>query len=219
MQPSSSIDIKRPNDNKRPKLSHVVLVEGKHDRQRVLEAVEADVFITGGEALTEALMLTIRRLHDARGVIVLTDPDGPGGRIRRALSRAIPDLYHAYVPTHAAKGVGKIGIEHAAPEVIREALLHPRRGEKEASSARGNEGPPHIHQRLGKVKKDAYARISWETYQELGLSGEDFSRSLRLKVGEMLGIGYGNAKQFYRLLQLFDIDEETLRQMIKVAQQ
>lgn len=212
-QPSPS------NDNRRPVLSKVVLVEGKHDRDRVLKAVCADVFITGGEALTEALILTIRRLHDTRGVIVLTDPDGPGGRIRRALSRAIPDLYHAYVPAHAARRGGKIGIEHAAPEVIREALLHPRHGEKEASPACGTDLSSHTDQPLEKAKNDSQARISWETYQELGLAGENFSRALRLKVGEMLGIGYGNAKQFYRLLQLFDIDEETLRHMIKVAQQ
>ncbi|PTQ55500.1 MAG: Ribonuclease M5 [Candidatus Carbobacillus altaicus] len=206
--------------NGRPTIPHVVLVEGKNDRNRVLEAVRADVLTTGGEALTESMVQTIRRLHERRGVIVLTDPDGPGGRIRRALTRAIPDLYHAYVPSHAAKRQGKIGIEHANLSVIREALLHPIQGGHPR-----NEGSPQyalLHHRPADTaspeeEKTTDSMLTWQAFQAMGLVGEDFSRDLRLKVGDMLGIGYGNAKQFYRLLQLFNIDEEKLSHAIKVA--
>ncbi|GGK32010.1 hypothetical protein GCM10010965_26060 [Caldalkalibacillus thermarum] len=77
---------------------------------------------------------------------------------------------------------GKCGVEHAKVEVIRQALAGARI-----------------------LKEQGGTDISWEQLVDFGLVAGDRARMLREKMGRHLGIGYGNAKQFYKRLQLFAI--------------
>ncbi|MFS8631201.1 MAG: DUF4093 domain-containing protein, partial [Bacillales bacterium] len=55
-------------------------------------------------------------------MIILTDPDYPGERIRRILSARVPGCKHAFLSREEASRDGKIGVEYASPEAIRRAL-------------------------------------------------------------------------------------------------
>jgi len=75
-------------------------------------------------------------LHKYRGIVLLLDPDVAGRQARNILNKVIPDCWHAFVPSPLAvaaqargyKETGNIGVEHAPPKVIIEALKRRRKG-------------------------------------------------------------------------------------------
>ena len=88
-------------------------------------AVAADTFETNGSALDEAGLAQLKQLQKTRGLIVFTDPDFNGERLRKMISQAIPGVKHAFirrdqgVPSQAH---GSLGVEHASPAAIQAAL-------------------------------------------------------------------------------------------------
>ena len=81
--------IKKPKTTK-PKIKEVIVVEGKDDVSALRKAVDADILITTGLGLTQSKIEEIRVLAERRGVIVFTDPDFPGGKIRHILKDKVP---------------------------------------------------------------------------------------------------------------------------------
>ena len=85
-------------------------------------AVEADCIITDGFRLSPRTVASIGDAYKRRGIIILTDPDPAGERIRRFLSKKFPEAKHAFVPKEEATANDDIGVEQASPEAIRTAL-------------------------------------------------------------------------------------------------
>lgn len=79
-------------------IKEVIVVEGKSDVAAISRALEADCLITGGFGLSKRAMKDIKAAYEKRGIIILTDPDGAGERIRRHLEKRFPLAKHAYVP-------------------------------------------------------------------------------------------------------------------------
>ena len=158
-------------------IKEVIVVEGKQDIAAVKRAVDAECIATEGFNL---LPRTISRIGDAykkRGIIILTDPDSAGERIRKYLAERFPEAKHAFVPREEANANNDIGIEQASPAAIRDAL--------------------------GKVRLHEWQpanEFSWQDIIMNRLSGVPDAAARRAVVGERLGIGYANAKGFlYRL--------------------
>ncbi|EGK10029.1 ribonuclease M5 [Desmospora sp. 8437] len=166
-------------------VKEVIVVEGRNDTEALRRAVRADTIETRGSAVGPDVIAEVKRARDKRGVIILTDPDGAGERIRRIISREVPGCKHAFITREEATGDHGLGVEHATPEAIRRAL----------TKARCEKGEPFA------------AGVSWEKYREAGLVGKPESRLLREELAVTLGIGYGNAKQFFRRLHLLRITE------------
>ena len=124
----------------KPRVKEVIVVEGRYDRNALLQAVDATVVETGGFSVfnDREKLAFLRRLAEKRGLILLTDPDGAGFVIRNYLKGAIPrqQVKQAYVPDIAGKErrkrhpgkEGKLGVEGMRPEVLLEALRHPGGG-------------------------------------------------------------------------------------------
>ena len=118
----------------KPRVREVIVVEGRYDRNTLLQAVDAAVVEVGGFALfnDREKAAYLRRLAEARGVILLTDPDGAGFVLRDHLKGVLPPdrLKQAYVPDvygrerRKKKGgkEGKLGVEGMSPAVLVEAL-------------------------------------------------------------------------------------------------
>ena len=118
----------------KPRIREVIVVEGRYDRNTLLQAVDAAVVETGGFAVFNDREKTAyhRRLAEKRGLILLTDPDGAGFVIRNRLKGVIPPdrLKQAYIPDiygkerRKKKGgkEGKLGVEGMPPQVLLEAL-------------------------------------------------------------------------------------------------
>ena len=85
--------------------------------------------------LTEETLAKIEAAHQRCGIIIFTDPDFPGQKIRSIISQRIPEAKHAYLTQEKArcKKTNKIGIEYAQPEDIREALKMAKAVKEEVS--------------------------------------------------------------------------------------
>ena len=118
----------------KPRIREVIVVEGRYDKNTLLQAVDAAVIETGGFAVFNDREKTayLRRLAQTRGLILLTDPDGAGFVIRDYLKGVLPPdrLKQAYVPDvygrerRKKKGgkEGKLGVEGMSPAVLVEVL-------------------------------------------------------------------------------------------------
>ena len=116
------------------KIREAIVVEGRYDKNTLLQIVDATVLETAGFGIfhNKDLLELLRGVAKKRGLIVFTDADGAGLVIRNYLKSAIPAefLKHAYTPDvmgkerrKAAPGKeGKLGVEGMKPEVILEAL-------------------------------------------------------------------------------------------------
>ena len=118
----------------KPKIQEVIVVEGRYDKNALLQVVDASVLELGGFGIFNDREKTalLRRLAETRGIILFTDPDGAGFVIRNRLKGAIPTgrVLHAYVPDvygkerrkRRAGKEGKLGVEGMPPEVLLSAL-------------------------------------------------------------------------------------------------
>ena len=118
----------------KPRIREVIVVEGRYDKNALLQAVDAAVVETGGFAVfnDREKAAYLRRLAEKRGLILLTDPDGAGFVIRNHLKGVIPPdrLKQAYVPDVYGRErrkkksgkEGKLGVEGMPPQVLVGAL-------------------------------------------------------------------------------------------------
>lgn len=83
-------------------IEEAILVEGLYDKQRLKNVVDTCIITTDGFSVykdKEKLAL-IRRLAKERGLIILTDSDSAGRRIRNYIKGCTQglDVRHAYIP-------------------------------------------------------------------------------------------------------------------------
>jgi ribonuclease M5 len=169
-------------------IQEMIVVEGKDDTVAIRRAVGADTIETGGSAVGEDVLRRIELAQARRGVIIFTDPDAPGERIRKIVAERVPGCKHAFLTKNEARGRDGIGVEHASDEAIRRALEGVRTPEE-----RG----------IGDV-----GEISWSDLLDTGLIVHASSARRRERMGELLGIGYANGKQFHKRCLMFRITRE-----------
>lgn len=161
------------------RIKEAILVEGRYDKNSLSQIVDAPIFETAGFGIfkNKEQMTLLRRVAEARGLIVFTDADGAGFVIRNHIKSAIPAEYlkHAYTPDITGKErrksapgkEGKLGVEGMTPEVILEAL-----------------------RRAGATFEDSAQRmpgnITKQDMMALGLSGGTNSSTLRLQLTKKL---------------------------------
>lgn len=165
----------------KPRVKEVIVVEGRYDKNAVLQAVDASVVEVGGFALfnDKEKVAYLRSLAEKRGIILLTDADGAGFVIRNHLKGCLPPegVKQAYIPDvygkeKRKKKYGKeykIGVEGMKPEIIVESLR------RAGATLEGQEMPP---QGAGITKADLL---------EKGLIGPD-SNIERLRMQRKLGL-------------------------------
>lgn len=172
-------------------IKEVIIVEGRDDIDAVQKAVNADIIATHGYGISASTLNRIRRAYETRGIIILTDPDHAGGRIRKRLTELFPGAGQAYVSRGEAERGDDIGIENARPEVIRRAI-----------------------EAAGRTMIDRKAEFDEGDMAYYGLTGAG-SRERRDLLGRKLGIGYGNAKAFLKRLNNYGISREELEACLK----
>lgn len=176
------------------KIKEVIVVEGKDDTKRIKLAVNADTLETRGSAINDETIEQIEQLQSTRGIIVLTDPDYSGEKIRNIITREVPGVKHAFLNKKdaAPSAKGSLGVEHASVEAIREALNN-----------------------LYTEVPDSEPLITREDLWDLGLLAGPTAKKKRALLGEKLKIGYTNGKQLYNRLNLFQITPEKLRDALE----
>lgn len=125
-------------------IHEVIIVEGKYDRNKLSQIVNADIIETSGFGIfsNEQLQNYILRMAEKRGLLVLTDSDSAGFKIRNFIKSFVPKQYvkHAYIPDvygkerrkKAPSKENKLGVEGMDSQVLLNALL--QSGVSECSS-------------------------------------------------------------------------------------
>lgn len=166
-------------------IKEIIVVEGRDDEAAVKRAVDAETIATHGFGIREETFARIEKAYKERGIIIFTDPDHAGEKIRIRLSERFPEGKHAFLPREEATKDGDIGIENARPDSIREAL--------------GMARPAAFSKRIEFKQEDMF---------ECGLAGVPGAAEKRDKLGKLLGIGYGNVKVFLNRLNQYGIERQ-----------
>lgn len=176
------------------KIKEVIVVEGRDDIAAVKKAVDAELISTSGFGLNERIYARIEEAYKRVGIIILTDPDFAGERIREALTKRFPEAKHCFLPRDQATKAGDIGIENANPQSIQDAL---RKVKTVCESS------PDLFIKLDLIRND--------------LEGNPSAAVRRDELGKILGIGYGNAKQFLIRLNRYGISREEFETAMKAV--
>ena len=174
-------------------MSSVIVVEGVHDVAR-LKAIYPDCncVITNGREIDSSTIEYIKELSKTHEIIIFTDPDSPGEKIRNIITNAVPNAKQAFLRKKdcISNNKKKVGIEHAKAEAIIDAL-------------------ENVYTNM--ANEDV---ITMNELFELGLNGNSNSAVLRDKISEYLNIGKPNCKTFLRRLNLLQIDKEKLMELL-----
>lgn len=119
----------------RIRLGQAVVVEGKHDKIRLEQVVDAVIIPTDGYRIFKNpdRMALLRCYAATTGLIILTDSDSAGFRIRSYLKGALPKnarITHVYIPDIFGKerrkrtpsAEGKLGVEGMEPAILLDAF-------------------------------------------------------------------------------------------------
>lgn len=161
------------------KLSQPIVVEGKYDRIKLASVVDTTIIETGGFRIfhNQEMLQTLRTLAHKTGIIIMTDSDAAGFKIRNYLAGCIKGgkIINVYIPELAGKerrkpepsAQGLLGVEGVDKEVILAAL------QKAGVNAQEIDNPRPI------TKLDLF---------ELGLNGQPESRLKRERLLKKLDL-------------------------------
>ncbi|MCR4889391.1 MAG: DUF4093 domain-containing protein, partial [Ruminococcus sp.] len=161
------------------KINEAIIVEGKYDKIKLCSIVDAVIIVTGGFCIfkDEEKLALIRYYAEKTGIIILTDSDSAGRKIRGYIKGAIKNgsVKNVYIPDIFGKekrkvkpsAEGKLGVEGVDKDIILEAFR------KAGITAGERTAPPDITKL---------------TLFELGLSGGNNSSELRKKLQKKLGL-------------------------------
>ena len=173
------------------KIKELIVVEGKTDYLFLKSFLEADIVITNGSEVSHETLDFIKEANGRQGVIVFTDPDYPGTRIRNLVDSYVGGCKHAYIEKKKAIKGKKVGVAEADKKDVIEALKNV----------------------ISYENKNACEITQFELY-ELGLIGCADSSSKREKVCREFHLGWCNAKTFLKRLNMFGLNVSEVKEAI-----
>ena len=175
-------------------MSDVIVVEGLHDEIKI-KSVYPDAFcvITNGSEISDDTLKYIKKLSETHGIIIFTDPDSPGERIRNEVLKVVPNAKNAFVHKRDAISSNnkKVGVEHASKEMIKNALSG-----------------------IYNVDSVEKGNITNLDLFDLGLNGNDMSSFYRDKISDILNIGRPNNKSFLKRINEIGLKLDKLEELL-----
>lgn len=162
------------------KIKEAIVVEGKYDKIKLSSIVDAVIIVTNGFRIykDKEKLAMIRHYANTTGIILLTDSDSAGFRIRSFIKGAVKNgkIYNVYIPDIYGKesrkikpsAEGKLGVEGIKPKILLDAF--------EKAGIRTSDTPPIADP------------ITKSYLFELGLSGCSRSSELRREIQIKLGL-------------------------------
>lgn len=185
---------KKPNtQNKKIKIKEIIVVEGRDDITAIKRVVDAHIIaLNGFSALSKKTINKMVELSQNNDLILFTDPDFAGKKIRDTLKRYIPNIKHAFVSRKDATRNDNIGVENANDEAILDALKN-----------------------VITANQDIENRFDISDLIDNGLVSGSNAKERRIMLGDLLKIGYYNAKQLLKALNSFNISREQFEEAVK----
>lgn len=180
------------------KTDRAVIVEGKYDKIKLSSVIDALIITTEGFGIfsDKEKQRFIKKTAREKGLIIITDSDSAGFKIRNFLKNLVPEesVAHAYIPDiygkekrkETASKEGKLGVEGIDRKNIEEALLNTGL----FSSSESSDKP-------GKM-------ITTADLYEKGLTGKENSADKRRVLLVSLGLPARlTGKNFLQVLNMF----------------
>ncbi|MGN0107929.1 MAG: toprim domain-containing protein [Hominilimicola sp.] len=165
------------------KIKETIVVEGVYDKIKLSRFIDAVIIVTNGFRVfsDERILKSIRKMAEETGIVILTDSDSAGFKIRNYIKQSIPEkqVKHAYVPDVRGKEKrksepgkeGLLGVEGIKDDIILSAL------QNAGCSIDGSTQTPKAGRAI--TKADLY---------KAGLSGGANSHEKRSALAAALGI-------------------------------
>ena len=174
------------------RIDAVLVVEGKMDRDLIHSFLDCDIITTNGSAVSRETIELVRKTAKTRRVIVLTDPDAPGKRIRDILNNEVKGLENAFVPKKKAIKGHKVGVAECSKDTILEALEHLIKDDNALSKR----------------------TIEYSDLLDLGLVGCSSSKQKRTILEEKLHLGECNGKTLLKRCNMLGLTREDLTEVL-----
>lgn len=174
------------------KLKEIIVVEGKNDTNVLQSYLDCDTIETHGTHIGKEVLKQIQLAQKTRGVIVFTDPDYPGEKIRTTINQFVPGCKHAFIEKSKAKTTKKVGVEHASKKDILEALQH-----------------------VMTYTDELEETINHDEFLELGLNGQADSSIKREKIAVKLHLGKPNAKTLWKRLNMLQLTKKDIQLLLQ----
>ncbi len=172
------------------KIKEVIVVEGKSDKQFLETFLDADFVICNGSAVDGFSKDYLIELSKTRGVIILTDPDYPGEKIRKEVSSYLKEAKHAFVRKEFSIKNHKVGVAEASKQEVLRAL-----------------------ENVVTLSNVAKGNLTATDMFLLNLSGSNSSKN-KQKVIEHFNLGVCNSKTLLKRLNSLNISKEELEKII-----
>lgn len=176
------------------KINEIIVVEGRDDITALKRVVEGHIIaLNGFSGMNKKTLNKLVELSKDNEMILLTDPDFAGKKIRQKIQEYVPNIKHAFVSRKDATKDNNVGVENANNEVLLETLKNIITEKKENSD--------YIFTMADLLDND--------------LSIGKKAKENRIKLGDILKIGYYNSKQLLNALNSFNIDKKTFDKAIE----
>ena len=174
------------------KINDLIVVEGKTDIDFLSSFLDANFYSVNGSAVNEKDAQYLSKVSEKTGIIILTDPDFPGEKIRNYLNENIANVKNAYVRKEYSIKKNKVGVAESTKSEVLRALEN--------------------YVIYNKENKD-HNLSNYDLY-ELGLIGNENSKELRKIVDETYHTGKSNGKSLLKKLNCLNVRKEELEKLL-----
>lgn len=176
------------------KIKEIIIVEGRDDITAIKRVVDAHIIaLNGFSALSKKTINKIVNLSKENELILFTDPDYAGKKIRDTLKKYIPNIKHAFISRKDATKNKNVGVENANDKAILDALKNLI---------------------TEKNENNDYTFTMQDLIENELCSGKN-AKERRIELGDYLKIGYYNSKQLLNALNSFSITKEQFDLAVK----
>ena len=173
----------------------IIVVEGNKDKQVIESFFHGEIITTNGSDIprgTKNYLLQLSLLPETQ-IIILTDPDGPGIKIRSILNDLLPNAVNVHIQKDKAIKGKKIGVAETSVEDIKLAL----------------------EKLVPNYQYTVNTDITTNILRKHNLTGSSKSSLLRKKLSEKLSIPESNAKSLCKILNSLAYTEDSLTTLLK----
>ncbi len=174
------------------KIDAIIVVEGKSDIDFLSSFLDANFYKVNGSAVSEEDIIFLKNAKKTHDIIVLTDPDFPGIKIRNYINDSIPGLKNAFVRKRFSIKNHKVGVAESTKKEVLYALQN----------------------FIVVNKNDKRGNLTQFDFFELGLAGGDDSASKREIIDEKFHLGHSNAKTMLKKINMLGITRKELEDVL-----
>lgn len=167
----------------------VYVVEGRNDATRLKQVFkDIKVLSVNGSSVDKDVLKLLERIKNEYEIVLVTDPDYPGEKIRKTISNKIGNVSHIFVEQKQARNKNntKIGIEHMSDEDLINTFKY-------------------------KIKNNTIkSDITIDTLYNQQLIGHTNSKAKRKYLSDKLNIGHVNGKTLLERLNMIGLSKKEL---------